>query len=166
MAASDDIEVVATEQTFELVPPGAYPAVVKSIDRFDGTDFRTGEPRAAVRITFEIADGEWAGETVDRVVNLPENLANERAKLHEFFKGITGITPEPGRTYRLREWLVGRRCTVLVEHYTNQKGQTWARVASVAPQPARRGRAGAAPPAPAVPVAPPPRDADDDLDDA
>lgn len=133
MTSHDDIVVSASEAQYELLPAGAYRATVTAVERFDGTDFRTGEPRPAVRLVFTVEKGPYAGTTVDRLLTLPTNLANERAKLHEFFKGITGVTPEPGQSYGLRQWLLGRRCTILVEHHTNQRGQTWARVASVAP---------------------------------
>lgn len=129
----DDFTIASDESDFILVPPSAYQAEVLRIDPFDGRDFNTGEPKPGIKIVFRIIGGEWNDELVDRVMNLPRNLNNEKSMLHKFFKGITGKAPEVGRNYKLRAELVGKSCTVVVENYQNNKGQTYARVASVAP---------------------------------
>lgn len=155
----DDFIVSARETEFEMVDAGAYTLEVARIEAFEGKDFNTGEPKPGIKIVFKVVGGDWDGAEVDRVMSLPKNLANDRATLYAFFKGITGQIPEKGRNYALRKELTGKRCTGIVEHYQNAKGQTFARVQSVAPQGAGRRRP--------APVAAPVIDEDgDDLADA
>ena len=142
---TDDFIVAARESEFENVDAGAYSMEVARIEPFESRDFNTGEPKPGIKIVFKILGGDWDGAEVDRVMSLPKNLANDRATLYAFFKGITGMVPEKGRNYGLRKELVGKRCTGVVEHYENSKGQTFARVQTVAPASAGRRRPAAAP---------------------
>ena len=116
---------------FELIEPDQYDAVLDHIEEFQGTVFGDPTtPQLQAKLVWRIKGGEYDGKTVDRIVS---PSLNEKANLHPMFKAITGKTPEPGKRYDLEEELVGKPCRIIVEDYTNKKGQTFSRVATVLP---------------------------------
>jgi hypothetical protein len=119
----------ATTQA-ETIEPDTYSAVVDHIEEFQGTKFQSTEPQLQAKIVWSITGGEYAGKTVDR--NVSPSL-NEKATLYPMFKAITGKTPEPGKRYDLEAELVGKPCRIVVEDYTNTRGSTFSRVATVLP---------------------------------
>lgn len=129
---------------FELVPEGIYPAVLESIETMMMPAFeaKDGEMVRKGKFVFRITGGDWADLKVDKLATLDVNIANDRAGLHQLYKGITGVTPQPDTEYRIKADCIGRSCMIVVENYTNAKGQTWARVKSVSqPAPARQRKA-------------------------
>ena len=137
---------------FVLIEPDQYEAVVDRIEEFQGTKYQSTEPQVQAKIVWKITTpGDFAGECVDRIVS---PSLNEKATLYPMFKAITGITPEPGSRYDLEAELVGKPCRIVVEDYTNTRGQTFSRVATVLPP--RKTRAKVTVPA----------DDDDDMEDA
>lgn len=142
---------------FELIEPDQYEAVVDRIEEFQGTKYQSTEPQLQAKIVWQIVGGEFDGKHVDRIVS---PSLNEKATLYPFFKAVTGITPEPGQRYDIEALMVGKPCRIVVEDYTNQRGQTFSRVATVLPP--RKART-----ARPAPVTVPADDEDDDeLDDA
>jgi hypothetical protein len=119
----------ATTQA-ETIEPDTYSAVVDHIEEFQGTKFQSTEPQLQAKIVWSITGGEYAGKTVDRIVS---PSLNEKATLYPMFKAITGKTPEPGKRYDLEAELIGKPCRIVVEHYTNTRGSTFARVSTVLP---------------------------------
>lgn len=141
---SDDFTIPAED--FERVPAGTYRARVHSIDPFDGRDFVTGEPKPGVKFTFEITEGDWAGEKVDRVMSVPRSIVDDRAIVHKFYKGITGVVPVAGGDYKLRRDLVNKECMIVVEDHTTAKGSIFPRVVACSVIQAPRPRKAAATP--------------------
>jgi hypothetical protein len=115
---------------FELIEPDQYDAVVDRIEEFQGTKYGTSEPQLQAKIVWRIKGGEYDGKTVDRIVS---PSLNEKANLYPIFKAITGTTPEPGKRYDIEAEMVGKPCRVVVEDYTNTRGSTFSRVATVLP---------------------------------
>lgn len=116
---------------FELIDPDQYEAVIDRLEEFHGTKYQSTEPQLQVKMVWRITTpGEFEGKMVDRIVS---PSLNEKATLYPFFKAVTGITPEPGQRYDLEAHMVGKPCRIVVEDYTNQRGQTFSRVSAVLP---------------------------------
>ena len=153
----DEIEVAGGEP-FELVPEGPYTAVIDSIETFDGSNFKTGEPETKLKIGFRIDAGDWLDSKVESLVAIPKSMADDRATLHQIWKAATGEVPVAGGKYPVKAGLMGKRLTIMVEHKVNSRGSTWPRAKAFSrpPEPRRRQQQ----------AAPPPTEEDDDLQDA
>lgn len=137
---------VAREEGDEWVIPDEdeYEAVVDRIEEFPTVKFGTTEPTIHARIVYRITEeGEFEDATADSIYN---PSLNEKAKLYPVFKAITGITPDPGKSYDLEDHLVGKPCRIMIEHRTSDRGGKFAGVSTVLP--VRRKKAAAAAPAP------------------
>jgi hypothetical protein len=137
---------VAREEGDEWVIPDEdeYEAVVDRIEEFPTVKFGTTEPTIHARIVYRITEeGEFEDATADSIYN---PSLNEKAKLYPVFKAITGITPDPGKSYDLEAELIGKPCRIMVEHRTSDRGGKFAGVSTVLP--VRRKKAAAAAPAP------------------
>lgn len=164
MTTTYDDEIVvsggsAQAGEYELLPEGAYTFIIDKIENFEGRDFKTNEPKAALKFIYLVADGEWQNEEVSQIVPLVKNMANDKAWLHQLWKAATGETPVEGGTYKIRSGLTGKRLLGVIEHKANANGNVWPRIKSVSQvgQPRQRRQA---PPPPVV------DDSDDDLRDA
>lgn len=125
---------VAREEGEEWVLPDEdeYEAVVDRIEEFPTTDFND-RTKAVIhaRIVWRITEpGEFEGATADAIFN---PSLNEKAKLYRPFKNITGITPDPGKSYDLEAELVGKPCRIEIEHRTGSQGGKFANVVNVLP---------------------------------
>lgn len=136
-----------------------YEAEVDRIEEFPTVKFGTTEPTVHARIVYRITEeGEFEGATADSIYN---PSLNEKAKLYPVFKAITGITPDPGKTYDLEAELIGKPCRIIIEHRVSDRGGRFAGVSTVLP--VRRKKAAAAA---SVKQRLQVEDEDDDLEDA
>lgn len=121
-------------QEFETVPPGQYIAIFKDVQKTHHQQWGDG-----VMFLFEIASGEYKGQTVARIGKPSATNQNATGKM---IAGILG-SYSPGQMANLRPY-VGRPYNVLVEPTQGGQGKTrigqvWAyqraQSAPAAPQP-------------------------------
>jgi hypothetical protein len=139
---------VAREEGEEWVLPDEdeYEAEVDRIEEFPTVKFGTTEPTIHARIVYRITEeGEFEGATADAIYN---PSLNEKAKLYPVFKAITGITPDPGKSYDLEDHLVGKPCRIIIEHRVSDRGGRFAGVSTVLPVRKKKATATAAAAAP------------------
>lgn len=136
---------VAREEGDEWILPDEdeYEAVVDRIEEFPTVKFGTTEPTIHARIVYRITEeGAFEDATADSIYN---PSLNEKAKLYPVFKAITGITPDPGKSYDLEDHLVGKPCRIMIEHRTSDRGGKFAGVSTVLPVRRKKAAAAAAP---------------------
>lgn len=97
----------------ETVPEGAYVATFKDVQKTHHAEFGDG-----VMFLFEVAHGEWKGQTTARICKPMPSRTNATGKM---IAGITGNNWQPGEKINLRPFL-NQYYNVLVE--PTQGGKT------------------------------------------
>lgn len=125
---------------YELIDPGTYVVTITDIDTFEGRNFKTGEPETKLKFIYKVVDDPrnsvqgWEGTTLDELVSIPKNMANERARLGLLWKAATGETPVEGGQYPIKKGLLGKQLLLVVSHRKpNANGAIWPNVDSYAP---------------------------------
>lgn len=156
---ADDIQITVSTGEYELIDEGTYAATICAIEKDEKRDFTTGEPRPALRFTFEITEpGDWLGSKIERRFITPS--VSVKSTLGEWWVAINGVLPD-SPSVGVKSGLMGKPCRILIEHQQTDRGGVFGRVSKVL-GPARKG----ARPAKPAPVAVVEDEADDEFDDA
>lgn len=119
---------------YELIDQGTYVVSISDITPFEGRNFKTGEPETKLKFIYTVEDDPrntaqgWEGITVDELVAIPKNMANEKATLGIIWQAATGEKPVEGGQYPIKKGLVGRKLMLVVGHRTSQGGSVWPQV--------------------------------------
>lgn len=142
------LKVQVNHNSWTSVPADVYTAKVREIEEIE-VEFQ-GETKPCARFTFEVTAGEFAGESISALANIPPNGIGPKSKLYGWFQTLTGKTLDDTDEVDL-ESLVGKACRINVVDSINKQGDPATKVKDLLPAPKPRavsGRSGAAPAAP------------------
>jgi hypothetical protein len=137
-----DIDLTATGGDFVVLPEDIY--VVEFVTFEDGPEGQFGP---SVRLLYSVAEGEYAGATLDELASLK---GGPRAKLRQRAEALLGRAYETGEPLRLVP-LFGRQGRAVVKVHRTDQGGEFNRIDNLMPMPAPRSAQRAAPAAPAAP---------------
>jgi hypothetical protein len=140
-----DVDLTATGGDFVVLPEDIY--VVEFVNFEDGPEGQFGP---SVRLVYTVAEGEYAGETLDELASLK---SGPKAKLRQRAEALQGRAYETGEPLRLVP-LFGRRGRAVVKVHKTDQGGEFNRIDNLMPLPAPRSAQRTTPAAPGAPAAP------------
>jgi hypothetical protein len=124
-----DIDLTATGGDFVVLPEDVY--VVEFVDFGDGPEGPFGP---SVRLVYAVAEGAYAGATLDELASLK---SGPRAKLRQRAEALLGRAYETGEPLRLVP-LFGRQGRAVVKVHRTDQGGEFNRIDNLMPMPTPR----------------------------